>query len=180
MQTYEERTIERTIESVAIKYNWEKEFRQGAVGEKRYVKISNSVNYDTKEMLDLFIIRIEDIAKKLIEIDIETDFRTGNDLEILRGIKKELEEKKILMRVSTYALVNISLDIEMAMKDEKEMIAEAYQELSERIGSEFEDKNLSITIDSLINIEQNSKGPNIVIYKEKDASILVEGEYYEE
>ncbi len=171
---------ETIIESIMIKYKWNKEFRYGAVGEKRYVKISNLQGYDMEEMIGILIIRIEDIINKLREVDIETDFRAGADIETLEKIKEEITAKKTLMRVTTYALVQVTLDIEMEMKDEKEMIAEAYHELNERIGAEFTDENFSIVIDSLINIDKTAKGPYIVISREKDASILVEGEYDEE
>ena len=98
----------------------------------------------------------------------------------MKKIREEIEAKKTLVRATTYALVQVTLDIEMEIKDEQEMIAEAYNELGERIGEEFEDGNFSMIIDSLINIEPNSKGPNIVISREKNAEILVEGEYNEE
>ncbi len=170
---------ETIIENITIKYNWHKEFRYGAVGEKKYVRKSNSVEYDTKEFIDILTIRIKDIQKKLIEIDIETDFKTGTDIEILERIKKEITTEKIMMKITTYALVQVTMETEMEMKDEQEMLAEAYNKLNERIGEEFEGDDLKIEIDSLINIDRNSKGPNIVISKEKDASILVEGEYNE-
>lgn len=171
---------ETIIESIMTKYKWLGEFRYGATGEKRYVKKSNLQGYDMKEMIDILIIRIEDIIKKLKEVDIETDFRAGADIETLEKIREEIEAKKTLVRATTYALVQVTLDIEMEIKDEQEMIAEAYHELGERIGEEFEDGNFSMIIDSLINIEPNSKGPNIVISREKNAEILVEGEYNEE
>ena len=170
---------ETIIESMMTKYKWLEEFRYGATKEKRYVKKSNLQGYDMKEMIDILIIRIEDIIKKLKEVDIETDFRAGADIETLEKIREEIEAKKTLVRATTYALVQVTLDIEMEIKDKQEMIAEAYHELGERIGEEFEDGNFSMIIDSLINIEPNSKGPNIVISREKNAEILVEGEYNE-
>ena len=170
---------ETIIESMMTKYKWLEEFRYGATKEKRYVKKSNLQGYDMKEMIDILIIRIEDIIKKLKEVDIETDFRAGADIETLEKIREEIEAKKTIVRATTYALVQVTLDIEMEIKDKQEMITEAYHELRERIGEEFEDGNFSMIIDSLINIEPNSKGPNIVISREKNAEILVEGEYNE-